>query len=294
MSNRSPFIRGFTWGGALLLMIVMLIITAKAGFSMDLGAESPVKIDSVLFVKWGKRASELSFRTADVQDPRVVYEVPLAVNSFWVESDETIYFLEVGRVLKTFKEGKYIRSTDIGRFGYVNDFMVYGNRIFAVTLHDLLEFSASGELIRKKRVFGMAGKNSGVEGLLRLENKLVLKRRTDIIREKTHFDPAHVCVDIFSFEQTPCGKFEASLNTRQVLDVDGESYIWNDAVVNELAVASIDRGLSYSTGMDIAQFSDEIEFMHNAIVRIKDKKIYWLSPDGGGLRVLKRTTIGEN
>lgn len=271
----------------------LLLMSFETAYAVEKIGAVDSSDNSEIFVKWGSAREQIGYRTRDDENPRIVYEKPLAVNSFWIDADKTIYVLEAGRRLKLFRNGKFVRLLELEKYdGYINDFVVVGDFIYAVTSHRLLKITKEGELVSRKEIFGLVQGGDGVGKILYAQGYLVLidfyvlvsKYQQDMLSRLYH----HACLDLSTLQKKPCPeKIEGVLREKQVLDFDGSLYAWNDLDSKTLAISSLDNLMEVKTNIDIVSIFDKIEFFVNSLVRIRYGCIYVVSPERAGLRIVK-------
>lgn len=241
----------------------------------------------ILFVMWGEEEKNISYRDRSKDDPRVIFEVPVAVNSFWVTNDESIYLLEGGKTLKKYKEGEFVNSIYVGNFGYVHDFSVIGDHIVLITQHEIFTISLAGKEIERKRIYGFVEKNSGVEKIIVINEKIVLTLDPYIKEEKRHLSSLYSCLGVHDLKKQSCIQFKSIFELGQLLDSDGKVYVWNDVESRTLKITDLNDTKTYSTDIDVVKLSESIDFLYNSIVRVKGEYIYLLKPNKKGLSIIK-------
>ena len=239
----------------------------------------------VLFVKWGDSEETVSYRTRDKNDPEVVYEIPIATNSFWVGDDNEIYLLDGGKIIKIYKNGTYKSSMPLLKGDFVYDFIVVSDGVIANTYHDIFKFDFDGNVINKRRIFGVAKPGNGIEKMVFLGNKIAIPSTGGIALDKVHFDVQYKCLDIENFNDINCDPYTELLKQEEIADSDGQFFISQNYELGVLKVSSLMNGILYNTSINTESYFELFDFMFVSPVRIKGQQIYFMVPENGGLSI---------
>lgn len=272
-----------------LLPVFLLAISMNSYADMSAVDQTYSKEELVLFVRWGKGASEIEYRVHDNKKPRSAYEVPIAMNSFWVTGNGEIYLLDGGKRIKVYKSGKYVKTIGLPELGFLQDFVVLGDAFIFNTSHEVFKISLNGEILNKKIVYGFAKPNRAINELVHFDAKVALTSDS-IVLQKSDMNPSYRCLSDSTLELIDCSPNTALLNREQIVDSDGTMYLSHDFDSGFLKISPLSGdGKSYITKINTYSYLDAFDGKYRFICyktfRLKGDYVYYVETGKNGLKI---------